>query len=68
MYLLVFPDPKMCLWMDILLKVLNCMCWRRHSINLNNQQFTEVGDAERAVTLALYTEVACITRARSGVL
>lgn len=68
MYLLVFPDPKMCLSMDILLKVLICMCWRRHAINVNNQQFTEAGDAERAVTLALCTEVACITRAGSGVL
>jgi hypothetical protein len=68
MYLLMFPDPKMCLSMDILLKVLICMCWRRHTVHLNNQQFTEVGDAEREVTLALCTEVACSTRARSGVL
>jgi hypothetical protein len=55
MYLLVFPDTKMCLSMDILLKVLICMCWRRHAVHLNYQQFTEVGDAERAVTLALCT-------------
>jgi hypothetical protein len=68
MYVLVFPDPKMCLSMDILLSVLICMCWIRHAIHLNNQQFTEAGDAERAVTLALCAEVACITRARSGVL
>ena len=68
MYLLVFPDPKMCLSMDILLKVLICMCWRRRAVHLNNQQFIEAGDAECVVTLALCTEVACSTRAPSGVL
>jgi hypothetical protein len=68
MYLVVFPDSNMCLSMDILLKVLICVCWRRHAVHWSNQQFTDVGDVERTVTLALGTGVACSTGASSGVL